>query len=178
MTSTSSEIRAFRPPRRLFGYDRQVTDEFREAVAILLEEASERLTRAEAELGKKRESERSLNDALLAAARTAQSMKEDARREADAIRAEVQELDGLVGATRSQLSAFLRETLEKLEHVSSEIERAREPIERLAKEEDGADVRAEEEAPHAEQSQAPEAASDSEESVVDRLSAYHAAGPP
>jgi ABC-type transporter Mla subunit MlaD len=128
VSSSSSEISSFRPRRKLFGYEREATDQFLARTAELLEQAGKRLAQVEAELAEQREQERSLKEALLAAATIADAIKQHARGEADAIRAEARELDAFVATTRSYLSAFLRETLERLETVSSEIEAARERV--------------------------------------------------
>ena len=114
MIPSPSEISSFRPRRAFLGYERKETDEFLEHVAELLERAGKRIEDSEAELARHREKEQSLNEALLAVAKTADAIKRDARSEAETIRAGALELDQFVATTRSQLSAFLRETLETL----------------------------------------------------------------
>jgi chromosome segregation ATPase len=117
-----SEISSFRPRRALLGYERKETDEFLEHVAELLERAGKRIEDSEAELARHQEKEQSLNEALLAVAKTADAIKRDARSEAETIRAGALELDQFVATTRAQLSAFLRETLETLERLAGEIQ--------------------------------------------------------
>jgi hypothetical protein len=131
----SSEISSFRPRRAFLGYERKETDEFLEHVAELLERAGKRIEDSEAELARHREKEQSLNEALLAVAKTADAIKRDARSEAETIRAGALELDQFVATTRSQLSAFLRETLEKLATIA-QVTRPGEQVE-LSEEEEG-----------------------------------------
>lgn len=123
MSSPSSEISSFQPRRSLFGYERKATDDFLEHVAVLLEEAGKRLDEAESELSRSREKEHSLHEALLAVAKTSEAIKHDARREAESIRGDALELQQFVASTRSKLSAFLHETLEKLDGIADEIDR-------------------------------------------------------
>jgi hypothetical protein len=133
MPSPSFEISSFRPRRTLFGYERRAVDVFLKHVAELLEEAGNRLDNAERELSQYREKEQSLNEALLAVAKTAESIKHDAHEEAEAVRAHVRELDQFVSTSRSQMSAFLHGTLESLErlsdgiHAGSQVACAQEP---------------------------------------------------
>ena len=122
MIPSPSEISSFRPRRAFLGYERKETDEFLEHVAELLERAGKRIEDSEAELARHREKEQSLNEALLAVAKTADAIKRDARSEAETIRAGALELDQFIATTRSQLSAFLRETLETLERLAGEIQ--------------------------------------------------------
>ena len=121
MSSPSSEISSFRPRRTLFGYERKSTDKFLEHVAELLEKAGERLEEVESELAEHREKEQSLNEALLAVARSAETIKHAARSEAEAIQMHARRLDEFVAQKRSQMSVFLEETLESLEKLSDEI---------------------------------------------------------
>jgi hypothetical protein len=122
MSLPSPEIPSFRPRRKLVGYDRKATDGFVERVADLLEQAGKRADRAEAEIAQYREQERSLHEALMSVAKTADAIKEDARREAEAMREQAREFEELGVKARSQLSSFLHETLERLEGIPGEIE--------------------------------------------------------
>jgi len=122
MPSPSFEISSFRPRRGLFGYERKATDELIAYAADMLEHTSSRLDEAERELAEYREKEQSLNDALLAVAKSAEAVKADARRQAESIRANAREVDELVATTCTHLSSFLGETLATLERVAAEIQ--------------------------------------------------------
>ncbi len=174
MSPGASEIATFRPRRRLFGYDRRSTDEFLAHVAELLEQASTRLAQVEVELAEKRKSEGSLSEALMAAAKTADAIKVDARREADSIRAEVRELDEFVAETRSHLSSFLRDALERLERVSDEIETAHDRVEQFGEEEQVGEFVTAEERTLSPEDHPDDAPSEAPDSVLERLRAYHA----
>jgi hypothetical protein len=108
------DIASFRPGRSLFGYKRKPTNEFLAHVAELLRYAEEQLGKAQAELAEHRDREFALNEALLSIARVAEAIKRDARLEAETIRAQAHEVEEFVAGTRSQLKAFLQETLARL----------------------------------------------------------------
>jgi cell division septum initiation protein DivIVA len=122
MPSTSFQISSLRPRRSLVGYNRKATDEFIQHTASVLERTSKQLEETEKELAAYREREQSLNDALLAVAKSAEAVKADARREADSIRASARKVDELLAVTCTHLSSFLRETLESVERVAAEIQ--------------------------------------------------------
>jgi DivIVA protein len=124
MLSSQSWVAGFQPGRKLFGYDRKATDEFLAHTGEVLTRTGQRLAQLEAELVEQREKARSLTETLLAAARAGEAIKQDARQEADTIRAEGRALEEFVATRRSQFSAFLRETLEKLETLPGEGEAA------------------------------------------------------
>jgi chromosome segregation ATPase len=168
----SSDIATFRPPRGLFGYQRKPTDEFLGYVAELLEQAGKRLDGAESELARYREKERSLNEALLAVAKTADAIKDDARHEAETIRGEARRLDELVAATRTRLSAFLHETLETLQGIAEDIpSRGQVPQADAPESSSAADTHG---TPSVEAETKPESAEPAKEtgSLVERLRAY------
>ena len=133
MSSPSTEISSFQPRRRLFGYERKATDDFLEHVAELLEHAGKRLDQVEAELARHQEKEQSLNEALATVAKTADSIKHDARLEVEKMRMHARELEQFVTATRERLSGFLRETLVEMERIAEQTE-ARSRVEQSGEE--------------------------------------------
>lgn len=119
---SSSDLPVFRPKRALFGYERKATDTFLARVAEVLASAREQLERNETELAEHREKERSLNEALLQVANFSDAVKADARIEEQAIRDRALALEQIVTATASELGAFLRETLEKVDRLTADLD--------------------------------------------------------
>jgi cell division septum initiation protein DivIVA len=129
---TPRRIQATGLPGAVRGYDRAATDRLLQKVAddyeaLWLErkELRERVERLEAEIAQLNERERHVAEALLAAERTANAVRTDAQRDAEALvadaRAErmhleaaISHLRGLVERVQSDLSAFLTDTLEQL----------------------------------------------------------------
>jgi hypothetical protein len=95
--------------------------------AEIVERTEKRIDQAETELAGHRENERSLSEALLSVAKVADTIKHDARLEEETIRRQARNLEQIVATTRSQLTAFLHETLEKLEQLSDEIDTSSQP---------------------------------------------------
>jgi cell division initiation protein len=144
MTLTPVEIRHVALGRRLFGYDRDATDELLDRIVESYEAAwrdradlREELERMEGELARFKELEVLLRNTLVSAERSADDIRAQAHREADLvleearakarettvsaetererIKAEIRRLKSLESDMRSEYKAFLLRSLDRVE---------------------------------------------------------------
>lgn len=112
-------VESFKPPRRLLGYKRSAVEEFKRSIASSMsaavhekDELSQRLGQLEHELLSQKAA---IGEAILAAARTSETMVEEAGRKSEAMIAEA----------REQAAAIVRTGEEQLRRQKAEAQQVR-----------------------------------------------------